>query len=104
MNGLITFYSWHHAMRAEKVLGRNGFIVRLIPTPRDLSSNCGTALRFSYSRRDEALQVLADSRVRIEATYPYVPELDVEAMEDGARRPLKTRLRSWLLQALGARP
>ena len=77
LDGVFTFYSWNHAMRAEKVLKEAGFQVALIPVPRELSSNCGTCLRFKYAQRTEAQEVLDAFRVRFEAVYPYVPELEI---------------------------
>ncbi|MDE3074117.1 MAG: DUF3343 domain-containing protein [Chloroflexota bacterium] len=94
LDGLITFYSWSQAMRAEKVLGRKGFDVLLIPAPRELSRNCGTALRCEYGRRESMLPVLAESKVRIEAIHPYIPPLEdaVSAVEE--RRSFRARWRS----------
>ncbi len=39
------FYSNSHALRAEKLAKKAGFKVKVIPTPRHLSSDCGFALR-----------------------------------------------------------
>lgn len=43
---VVLFYSTSLAIRAEKVAKSAGIEVKLIPTPRHLSSDCGTALRF----------------------------------------------------------
>lgn len=87
LDGLISFYSWHHALRAEKVLGRSGYRVELIPAPRDFSPNCGTALRFEYDRRQEALEALASARVRIDATHRFVLDEEGAADEDLEEHP-----------------
>jgi len=50
---VVLFHSTAHAIRAEKVLIQAGFKIKMIPTPRQLSSDCGIALRFP--RADEAL-------------------------------------------------
>ncbi len=71
LNGLLTFYSWHHALRADKVLRENGFQVSLIPVPREISSNCGTALRFEYHWHPEVVKLLADLKVRLDSTHLY---------------------------------
>lgn len=76
LDGLATFYSWHHALRAEKVLARLEMQVTLIPAPREISSNCGTALRFDYMQLQAVQEVLAKSRVQVEAFHFYVPELE----------------------------
>ena len=44
--GVILFHTTSAALRAEKVLQRSGLTVKLIPTPREFSSDCGMALRF----------------------------------------------------------
>lgn len=45
--GYVLFYTSAAAFRAEKLSGAAGLPgARLIPTPRDLSSDCGVALRF----------------------------------------------------------
>ena len=71
LEGVITFFGSHHALRAESVLKKAGFPVRLIPGPREISPNCGVALRFSYDRREEALSLLEASSVQIEAVHHY---------------------------------
>jgi len=76
VDGLISFFGSYHAMRAEVVLKREGFIVRLIPGPKELSPNCGVALRFQYDERDRAVAVLGRNKVRFEALYPYRPRTD----------------------------
>lgn len=41
---VITFESVHFVMKAEKLLKGHGIEVMLIPTPRQISSDCGVAL------------------------------------------------------------
>lgn len=43
---VVLFHSASHAIRAEKVLKQEGYEIKMIPTPRQLSSDCGMALRF----------------------------------------------------------
>ena len=74
LDGLITFYSWHHALRAEKVLRKSGFRVSLIPVPREISSNCGTALCFEYHCQQEVIKMLVNHKVRIDSTHIYTCE------------------------------
>ena len=74
LDGLITFYSWHHALRAEKVLRKSGFHVSLIPVPREISSNCGTALCFEYHCKPEVIKMLVNYKVRIDSIHIYTYE------------------------------
>jgi len=50
--GVILFHTNSSALRAEKLLIKSGLTVKLIPTPSELSSDCGVSLRFPWS--DEA--------------------------------------------------
>src|SRR5437868_6905431 len=54
MDGLITFFASHYALRAETVLKRGGLPAKLVAGPRDLSPNCGVALRFELAQRAPA--------------------------------------------------
>ena len=76
MDGLISFFASHHAIRAETVLKRGGFHSQLIPGPRDLSPNCGVALRFDYAQRGDVLELLAAKKVRIDGVHFYRPRTD----------------------------
>jgi Putative Se/S carrier protein-like len=76
LDGLISFFASYHAMRAETVLTRSGLTAQLIPGPKELSPNCGVALRFSYAQREQVLVILADKGVRIDGLHVYRPRTD----------------------------
>lgn len=61
--GVVLFYTTSAAMRAEKVTKKAGLDVKLVPTPRQLSSDCGIALRFNREEGDDVRSVLAKARV-----------------------------------------
>jgi hypothetical protein len=69
-HGVVLFYTTSAAFRAEKVLRTHAFVVKLIPTPRQLSSDCGTALRFVWSEEARVRTRLADARVEIAGIHP----------------------------------
>ncbi|MBN2115661.1 MAG: DUF3343 domain-containing protein [Anaerolineales bacterium] len=50
--GVVLFHTTSSALRAEKILQKAGLDVKLIPTPRELSSDCGIALRFEQHDRE----------------------------------------------------
>jgi len=57
--GVVLVPSVSHALRAEMLVKAAGIACKLIPTPRQLSSDCGTALRFHWPDRavvDELLE------------------------------------------------
>ncbi len=64
--GVVLFHTTTSALRAEKILQRAGLSVKLIPTPRELSSNCGIALRFEQSDQEAVKTVLAAAKIEIE--------------------------------------
>jgi hypothetical protein len=76
MDGLISFFASHHAIRAESVLKRSGLAAKLIPGPKELSPNCGVALRFDYAQRESVVDLLALKSVRIDSIHFYCPRTD----------------------------
>jgi hypothetical protein len=67
--GVVLFYTTSSVMRAEKLLKKEGCIVKLIPTPRELSSDCGIALRFDWNQCKYVRSALETARVEFEAIY-----------------------------------
>jgi len=82
LDGLVTFYASHHAVRAEKVLAKGGYRVMLVPGPREISPNCGVALQFEFTHAEQVSELLAQNKVRFEAVHKY----QVEVTEDHLRR------------------
>lgn len=52
------FHNIHRVMKAEKLLKEARLAILLIPVPRQLSSDCGLALRFSETQRAAVLELL----------------------------------------------
>ncbi len=69
--GVILFYTASSAMRAEKMLKKNGLAIRLIPTPRELSSDCGVALRFNWDQAGLIRALLDSANVEIAGIHPF---------------------------------
>lgn len=76
LDGLLSFISSHYAIRANTVLKRESIKSELIPGPKELSPNCGVALRIEYSRREEIEKILADKKVRIDQVHFYPPRTE----------------------------
>lgn len=53
------FHSIHRVLKAEKLLKEAEVDFLLIPVPRQLSSDCGLALRFSPEQREAVYTVLS---------------------------------------------
>lgn len=56
-------------MQAEAVLVRAKLPVKMIPTPRDLSSDCGIALRFDWCQNEQVQALLNKARVEIAGVH-----------------------------------
>lgn len=67
--GVLLFHTTTSALRAEKILQKDGLTVKLIPTPRELSSDCGIALRFDWVDRERVAGALTQAGVEHEV-YP----------------------------------
>jgi len=70
-HGVLLFHSTNWALKAEKAAKQASIEVKLIPTPRHLSSDCGTALRFRWQDRDALIQALSEREV----TFEHMAEL-----------------------------
>jgi hypothetical protein len=67
--GVVLFHSSSHALRAEKVLQQAGIVNKMIPTPRQLSSDCGMALRFDRADEEQVARALAEHKVPINGIH-----------------------------------
>lgn len=69
--GVVTFFSSQHAIHAQEVLERLGYTVSLIPGPKEISPNCGVALRFERQHREAVEAALKADQVLYEAVHLY---------------------------------
>jgi len=67
--GVALLRSTNYAIRAEKLAKEKGFEVKLIPTPRHISSDCGTALRFRWEDGGRLKALLEEHGVVIQGIY-----------------------------------
>lgn len=67
--GVILFHTTSAVMRAEKLLVKQGCSIKLIPTPRQFSSDCGIALRFEWDDCDHVKLVLDEAGVELDAVH-----------------------------------
>ena len=64
--GVVLFHTTSAALRSEKVLQRAGLTVKLIPTPRQFSSDCGIALRFDQAELTRVQSLLEAAGVEVD--------------------------------------
>lgn len=66
---VILVHSTSHALRAENVLGKAGIPCKLIPVPRQLSSNCGSCIRILQVDKERAAPILTAAKVEIAGVH-----------------------------------
>jgi len=63
------FNSIHRVMQAEKLLKARGAEILLIPVPRQLTSDCGLAIRYAEEDRDQVEAILREGGLEAAETY-----------------------------------
>ncbi len=66
---VVTFNATHYALKAEKVLKKARHKVKLIPVPRQFSSNCGLALQFDCALKDEVVRVFEEQHIKVHGIH-----------------------------------
>ena len=61
--GVVLFHSITGALQAEKRLKEEKVAIKLIPVPRQLSSDCGVCLQFHKADEAEVKRVLEEERI-----------------------------------------
>jgi len=67
---VVLFHSITGALQAEKRLKGKGIATKLMPVPRQLSSDCGVCLRFRSEDEPEVKKALEEERIDIQGIYP----------------------------------
>ncbi len=67
--GVLLFHTNSSALRAEKILRKLGLTVKLIPTPREFSSDCGVALQFAWGNEPQVRAQLNSSNVEVASIH-----------------------------------
>ena len=67
--GVVLFQSISSALRAEKILKKEGIAYKLIPVPRHLSSDCGVCIRFLIENEPQIRKALM-GKVEIQSFCP----------------------------------
>ncbi len=67
--GVLLVYTTSAAVRGEKVAKAAGVTVKLIPVPRQFSSDCGLALRFDWAARAALEAALAEAGIEVAGVH-----------------------------------
>ena len=63
---IILAFSTSHALRIEKLLKQQGVDCKLIPVPRQISSDCGVCVRIAQSQIEMARAIVLAAKVEIQ--------------------------------------
>jgi len=66
---VVTFNATHYALKAERVLKKARYNVKLIPVPRQFSSNCGLALQFDCNIKDIVVKLFEEQKVKVHGIH-----------------------------------
>lgn len=62
---VILFLSANHAVRAENILLKDGLTCKLIPVPRNISSDCGVCIRINRDDKEKVNKVVSNLNIII---------------------------------------
>lgn len=66
---MVLFHSISGALRAEKLLKAESVLLKLIPVPRHLSSDCGICVRFERADENKVEGILGRSKLEFQGIY-----------------------------------
>ena len=66
---IVIVRSTSHALRAEKILHKEGIGCKLIPVPRQISSDCGVCLRIQQADTAAVHQLLEAAELELESIH-----------------------------------
>jgi hypothetical protein len=67
--GAAIFRTTTAVMQAEKELLKEGLNIKIIPTPREFSRDCGIAVRFDWTEADRIAAILKKYAIQYEALH-----------------------------------
>ncbi len=67
---VVTFYSTHHALKAERILKKE-IMISVVPVPRSISTNCGISIKFLTKDSGKAEEILKENHVDFEGIFPW---------------------------------
>lgn len=66
---VITFDSTHAAIEAEKRLMKTGAKIHVIPTPRQITANCGLSIKITGLSKEELEGLLTELKIEKKDLY-----------------------------------
>lgn len=79
----MTFSSTHHALRAEELLEAAEIDLDVVPMPREITAECGLAMKFPLVEREKAENILTENKVDVRGIYTWNKENKLESLVGG---------------------
>lgn len=73
---VVTFHVTQHALIFEKELKKNHFTVKLMPTPREISTSCGTSAMVACSDKEKILNLCHERSIPIDEFHKIESKKD----------------------------
>jgi len=81
---VIIMESIHYILKAEKIFKKAGFKeFEIIPVPKEIHSNCGSALKIEKKFKDKAIEILKKNNLKFRI-FIYDKNLDFFIEEENA--------------------
>lgn len=78
--GILSFESTHRAIFSEKILKKE-LDVETIPTPREISSECGISIKFEIDDYERVRELINENQLKIDGCY--------EILRTGSKKQIK---------------
>ncbi len=69
MSTIIIFFNTSSVFYAERALKLQGILPEIIPTPKDLSSDCGIALKMPSAINEKAVELITKQGIKIQGVF-----------------------------------
>ncbi len=66
---ILIYDSIHYVLKAEKILKKAGFKIKVVPVPREVSSDCGVCIRCEKQDTERILDTLGHKNCVPRGTY-----------------------------------
>jgi len=70
---ILLFDSIHHVLAAEQAFLQRGIWHDVVPTPRDVHTDCGMVIQFRHSDRNDVAELLSALARKPKRTYRFTP-------------------------------
>lgn len=67
--GYVLFYSTSSALRTEKLAKILNIPIKLVPAPRQLSSDCGVCIRFELENEESVRELLTKNNIEYSSIH-----------------------------------